>query len=276
MIIINSISSLKKIIRNKKPGQTTGFVPTMGALHEGHLSLIRKARRENDRVVVSIFVNPAQFGPKEDLKKYPRDIKRDCRLCLKEGVDIVFNPSVKDMYPGGFDTYVEVEALSRRLCGRSRPGHFRGVTTIVLKLFNLVRPDTAYFGQKDAQQLKIIKKMVFDLNVPVVIKAMPTVRETDGLAMSSRNSYLSGAEREDALVLYRSLMSAKDMVKSGVRDARRVINAVRNMVKEHAEIDYIEIVDPETFQQARKISRKSLVLIAARVGKTRLIDNIYV
>ena len=276
MIIVNKISSLKKIIRKRKPKQTIGLVPTMGALHEGHLSLIRKARNDNDCVVVSIFVNPAQFGPKEDLKKYPRDIKNDCRLCFKEGADIVFNPSAEEMYPDGFDTYVEVGRLSKRLCGRSRPGHFKGVATVVLKLFNLVNPDIAYFGQKDAQQVKIIERMVLDLNIGVVIKTMPIIRESDGLAMSSRNTYLNSREREDASVLSHSLTLAQNLVKAGTRDSKRVLDAVRNMINNHAKIDYVEIVDPETFLPVKKISKKSLMLMAAWVGKTRLIDNRYV
>jgi pantoate--beta-alanine ligase len=249
----------------------------MGALHEGHLSLIRRARNENDTVVVSIFVNPKQFGPKEDLKKYPRPLSRDLALCKKEGVDFVFLPGAQGMYPEGFSTYVEVDGLSSVLCGKSRPGHFRGVATVVAKLLNIVQPATLYLGQKDAQQAVIIRRMVKDLNFPVKVKVMPTVREKDGLALSSRNAYLTEAQRKDALALSQALKLAKVMVDNGAREPERIISRMRQVIRKKAlKIDYIEIADPDSLKPVNKIAGKVLITLAVRVGKTRLIDNLLI
>ena len=258
--------------------QSVGFIPTMGALHEGHLSLIRQARQENDKVVVSIFVNPAQFGPREDFKKYPRTFRRDAQLCQKEGVDIVFSPQSYDMYPKDFKTYVKVEDLSEVLCGKFRPGHFRGVTTVVAKLFNIVQPKLAYFGQKDAQQAIIIKKMASDLNMPISVKVMPTVREKDGLALSSRNVYLNPQERKDALALSQSLQLARVLINSGVKDLRTIVACIKKhiLAKKNAKIDYIAVVEPVNLRPLKKISNGCLIALAVRIGKTRLIDNIVI
>lgn len=265
----------KRLKQLKQKGQSIGFVPTMGALHEGHLSLIRQATKENKITVVSIFVNPAQFAPQEDLERYPRPIKKDLLLCQKQGVHYVFLPQVKDIYPGGFCTYVQVEGLSDPLCGKLRPGHFRGVATVITKLFNIVQPDLAYFGQKDAQQAIIIQRMVRDLNMPVKIKVMPVVRAKDGLALSSRNIYLSKSEREDALVLSKALNLAKFLIKGGARDANRIISRMRELIRRRpgAKIDYIAILDPENLKPLKKISDAHLIALAVSIGKTRLIDN---
>lgn len=279
MRVIKSPKRLTAEIRRYKlKNKSVGFVPTMGALHEGHLSLIRRARKENDIVTVSIFVNPAQFGPREDLKKYPRPIKDDLDLCRKEKVDFVFYPAVKDMYPKGWATHVHVEGLSSILCGRSRPGHFRGVATVVTKLFNIVHPDIAYFGQKDAQQAAIIRKMAEDLHFPVKVKIMPIIRNRDGLALSSRNVYLTPRQRQDALVLSESLRLAKDLLRNGTRDSGKVIYAMRDLIrqKKTAKIDYIAVVDLKSLKPVRKVSRGSLIALAVRVGNTRLIDNMIV
>ena len=276
MKLYKRISDLQRdILKLKREGKRIGFVPTMGYLHEGHLSLARYARRENDIVVISIFVNPTQFGPREDYRRYPRDLKRDLRLAREEGVDIVFYPSVEEMYPTKYRTYVEVEELSRVLCGKSRPGHFRGVTTVCAKLFNIVMPDVAYFGQKDAQQAIIIKRMVRDLNFPLKIKVLPIVREKDGLALSSRNVYLSSEERKEATVLYRSLKIAEQMVKEGVKDSRKIKRRVRNMIsrKKTAKIDYVEIVSLEDLEPVTVIDKPALLALAVWFGKARLIDN---
>lgn len=279
MKIVRSIRQMSRISRGLRLRcKSIGFIPTMGALHLGHISLIRQARRDNDIVVVSIFVNPAQFSPKEDFKKYPRDLKRDAGLCKKEGVDIIFNPEVNAMYPDGYKTYVNVNDLSNLLCGYFRPGHFNGVATVVTKLFNIVTPDAAYFGQKDAQQAIIIKRMTEDLNIPVKIKVMPTVREKDGLALSSRNTYLNEKERQDALVLYGALNKAKDSIRQGNRATATIIrnmNAVINK-KSNTKIDYVSIVNLEDLKPVGKIRDKVLVALAVWVGKTRLIDNIVV
>src|SRR3989338_7731944 len=262
----------------KREGRTIGFVPTMGYLHDGHLSLMRRARKDNDLVVLSIFVNPIQFGPHEDYKKYPRDFKKDERLAKGAGVDVLFYPAVKEVYPDGYSTYVEVDTLSNVLCGTSRPGHFKGVTTVVTKLFNIVQPDTAYFGQKDAQQTIIIQKMVHDLNMGLKIKVMPIVREKDGLAMSSRNVYLSKEERRDAVVLFSSLQEACDMIKSGEVISSRVISRIRDMIgeKKTARIDYVAAVDPLTLKDVKRISGTVLIALEVWAGKTRLIDNMVV
>ena len=276
-IISNPKLLQKEIIKLKTEGKTIGFIPTMGALHKGHLSLVEKARKDCNIVVVSIFVNPFQFGPKEDLKKYPRDLKRDISLC-KEYADILFYPSAKAMYPDNFLTTVEVNKLGNILCGVSRPGHFKGVATVVNKLFNIVLPDVAYFGQKDAQQVTIIKKMVSDLNMPTKIKVLSIIREPDGLAMSSRNVYLSKQERMDALVLNRSLELAKDLIKKGAADLEKIVSEMRRLILKvkSAKIDYISIVDPNTLGRLKKIEKQALILIAVFIGKIRLIDNILV
>lgn len=251
-------------------------MPTMGALHEGHLSLVRAARAESDCVVTSIFVNPTQFGPNEDLAKYPRSLERDCEMLEREGVDFVFAPSVEEMYPAGAVTWVTVEELSGKLDGGSRPGHFRGVTTVVAKLFHVVEPDKAFFGQKDAAQVAVIRRMVRDLKFPVEIVVCPIVREADGLAMSSRNAYLSSEERKRALVLHRSLLRVQELVRGGERKAARLIAAGKDeLARERAvRLDYFEIVNPETLDPVQDIGSGALVAAAAYVGATRLIDNI--
>ena len=275
MRLVRSISQAKKIIAaQKKKGRKIGLVPTMGFLHEGHLSLVRLARRKCDFLVVSVFVNPTQFGPSEDLRRYPRNLSRDMRLLKKEGVDLVFNPSRKTMYPGGFRTYVEVSDWSKLLCGASRPIHFRGVTTVVLKLFNILTPDIAVFGRKDYQQAVIIRKMVKDLNLGVRIITGPIVREPDGLAMSSRNIYLSRTQRENAVVLYDSLKWLRQAYIKGLRDPRLAKSKLASMVKsKKGKVDYIALVDKNTLEPVKKIKKGTLVALAVFFGRTRLIDN---
>ena len=253
-----------------------GLVPTMGALHEGHLSLVRRARSENATLVVTIFVNPTQFAPNEDLAAYPRDLDRDIALLEQEGADLVFLPSPEEIYPDGFDTWVSVERTSAPLEGESRPGYFRGVATVVCKLFNIVRPDGAYFGQKDAQQLQVIRRMNADLNLGVELTAMPTVREPDGLAMSSRNAYLSPAERRAAPVLYNSLRAPKDLYADGVRQAPAIREAMQRVLDAEplARIDYVSVADPDTLAELQHIDGPALVSLAVRIGNTRLIDNV--
>lgn len=253
---------------------TVGAVPTMGYLHEGHLALVRRARAENDHVVVSIFVNPTQFGPNEDYARYPRDPERDLALLRAEGVDAVFMPSVEEMYPEGFATYVNVERLTERLEGAHRPGHFRGVTTIVTKLFHILQPHRAYFGQKDAQQLIVIRRMTRDLAFPVDIVDVPTVREPDGLAMSSRNVYLSPDERRAATVLFRALERARQLWDAGVRDGDRLREAMREVIDSEplARADYVSVADPETLEELGAIEGRALASLAVRLGSTRLID----
>jgi pantoate--beta-alanine ligase len=260
----------------RRKGKTVGLVPTMGALHEGHLSLVRMARAQCDLVVVSIFINPLQFGPNEDLAKYPRNFDRDRDLLEREGVEIVFAPTVEEMYPAGAITYVTVEALSDRLCGRSRPGHFRGVTTVVSKLFHIVEPDRAFFGQKDAAQSVIIRRMVRDLDIPVQVVIGPIVREPDGLAMSSRNAYLDASQRLSALVLHRSLLAVQERFDRGERKVQALIEAGKQVFSEDPSVrlDYLEIVDPETLDPVDDLSQRALVAVAAFVGKARLIDNV--
>ncbi len=260
----------------RRAGKRLGFVPTMGALHEGHLSLVRAARTSSDVVAASIFVNPTQFGPNEDLAKYPRSFERDRELLEREGVDLLFAPPVEEMYPAGAVTWVTVEELSAKLDGRSRPGHFRGVTTVVSKLFHIVEPDAAYFGQKDAAQVAIVRRMVRDLNFPVEIVVCPIVREPDGLAMSSRNAYLDAAERKQALVLHRSLMRVQQLAEAGEQNAARLAAAGREeFARDNSvRIDYFEIVNPETLDPVEDVSRGALVAVAAYVGSTRLIDNL--
>ena len=277
MRVFSTIAEMRNASRAaRREGKRLGFVPTMGALHEGHLSLVRAARSASDVVAASIFVNPTQFGPNEDLAKYPRSFERDCELLEREGVEFVFAPSVEEMYPAGAVTWVIVEELSGKLDGRSRPGHFRGVTTVVSKLFHIVEPERAFFGQKDAAQVAIIRRMVRDLKLPVEIVVCPIVREPDGLAMSSRNAYLSADERKRALVLHRSLLRVQEMVGSGERDGARLIAAGKEELAREAgvRLDYFEIVDPDELDPVQRISGRALVAVAAYVGTTRLIDNI--
>ncbi|MFZ8843443.1 pantoate--beta-alanine ligase [Thermoflexus sp.] len=274
MRVVHTIAEARAV-RRALPG-TWGFVPTMGYLHEGHLSLVRRARAENDRVAVSVFVNPTQFGPHEDYARYPRDLERDLRLLEPLGVDLVFVPSVEEMYPPGFQTWVIVEEVSRPLEGASRPGHFRGVATVVAKLFNILQPDRAYFGQKDAQQTVVIRRMVQDLNIPVEIVICPTVREPDGLAMSSRNTYLNPEERRAATVLFRALQAAKARYEAGERDAERLREAMREVIRAEplARIDYVSVAHPETLQELERVEGPALLSLAVYIGTTRLIDNL--
>jgi len=257
-------------------GLRLGFVPTMGALHEGHLSLVRAAKTQCDVVVVSIFVNPLQFGPNEDLAKYPRNLDRDCQLLEKESVDFLFLPTVEEMYPEKAITYVTVEGLSEKLCGRSRPGHFRGVTTVVAKLFNIIEPDLSCFGQKDAAQAAIIRRLVRDLNFPVEIVVCPIVRDPDGLAMSSRNAYLNADQRKCALVLHRSLVEVRTRFEQGERLAAKLIESGKRVLAEESAVrlDYLEIVDTDTLEPEAEVRSTVLVAVAAFVGSTRLIDNV--
>jgi pantoate--beta-alanine ligase len=261
-----------------RAGKRLGFVPTMGALHEGHLSLVRAACASCDAVAASIFVNPTQFGPNEDLAKYPRSFDRDRELLAREGVEILFAPAVEEMYPAGAVTWVTVEDLSGKLDGRSRPGHFRGVTTVVAKLFHIVEPDAAFFGQKDAAQVAIIRRMVRDLNLPVEIVVGPIVREPDGLAMSSRNAYLDPEQRKQAQVLYQSLMEVKRLIHAGERNATELVAVGRAEFAKEAEVrlDYFEIVDPNALDPIPDISGGALIAVAAFVGPTRLIDNLLI
>ncbi len=279
MQILRTAGEMRNASRAAQRGQQRlGFVPTMGALHEGHLSLVRAARKHCESVIASIFVNPTQFGPNEDFGKYPRTFERDCELLRNEGVAVVFAPPVEEIYPPDAATWVTVDGLSDRLCGRSRPGHFRGVTTVVNKLFNIVEPDQAFFGQKDAAQVAILKRMVQDLRLPVEIVVCPIVREPDGLAMSSRNAYLSPGERTSALILSRTL---QDMERR-FRDGETNVSALIAMAKKtfasepNVRLDYLEIVDPDTLQTLGVLDRPALVAIAAFAGSTRLIDNLIV
>jgi pantoate--beta-alanine ligase len=269
------IRASRGIRANRK---TIGFIPTMGYLHEGHLSLVGESRKKTDTTIVSIFVNPAQFGPGEDFKAYPRDRVRDSALLRKEGVDLLFFPDAKDMYPPGFRTYVEVTGLQDKLCGRTRPGHFRGVCTVVLKLFEIVRPDAAFFGQKDAQQVLIIQKMVKDLDLGIKVEALPIIREPDGLALSSRNRYLSPEERKAALVLSRSLKEAERLISRGEKRADKIIEKIKAMIGREplARIDYAEIVDGRELEPVRSIREGALIALAVFIGKTRLIDNLVI
>jgi len=270
--VARSIAAFKAL----KLGRPLGFVPTMGYLHEGHLSLVRKARQENASAVISIFVNPTQFGPGEDFRRYPRDLQRDLDLLSKESVDAVFVPSAEEMYPEGFDTSVRVGALAKRLEGQGRPGHFEGVTTVVAKLFNIVEPDTAYFGQKDGQQAAVIKKMVADLDINLKVAVLPIVRETDGLAMSSRNSYLSPDERHAATVLYKSLRLAEELWQKGERGAETIRRYMRELIGQQslAAIDYVSVADAETLEELDTVKVPAMVSLAVKIGRTRLIDNI--
>ncbi len=277
MKICRTIEAMQSASRAARlGGLRLGFVPTMGALHEGHLSLVRTAKAECDAVAVSIFVNPLQFGPNEDLAEYLRTFERDRELLEKESVDFIFAPTVEEMYPEKAITYVTVEGMSEKLCGRSRPGHFRGVATVVAKLFNIVEPDIGFFGQKDAAQVAIIRRMVRDLNFPVEIVSCPIVRDPDGLAMSSRNAYLSAAQRKSALVLHRSLLEIEKHFQRGERSTAKLVEAGKRVLAEEpgARLDYLEAVDPDTLDPVEEIRKTTLVAVAAFVGATRLIDNI--
>jgi pantoate--beta-alanine ligase len=280
MEIIRTISWMKETVRQARAeNHVVGFIPTMGALHEGHLSLIRRARADCSRVYASIFLNPAQFGPNEDLSKYPRTFERDVEQLTDAGVDILFAPDAKEIYPAEFRTYVNVEGLSERLEGRSRPGHFRGVATVVLKLFEIVQPQFAYFGRKDAQQVRILQQMAADLNLNVEIVVCPIVRELDGLALSSRNTYLNPEERRAAAVLHRALDEARREMNAGTRDALQLQTTIREALSNEplARVDYVEIVDAESFESVARIGARPIyVLLAAFIGKTRLIDNLLI
>ncbi len=276
---VKSISQMKEISENwRKEGKKIAFVPTMGFLHEGHLSLVRLGKKLGDKLVVSIFVNPLQFGPAEDFREYPRDLERDAALLEKEGVDVLFCPEAEEMYPPGFQTYVEVAELTKGLCGAYRPGHFKGVTTVVLKLFNIVKPHLAIFGEKDYQQLQVIKRMVKDLNLDVEIVGHPTVREKDGLAMSSRNTYLSEEERESALSLFKALNFAQNLVKEGERDVAVLKKKLKEFIESHpfTKVQYIEFVDPSELTPVEKVEKETLCALAVFVGKARLIDNMLI
>ncbi|MGG2466569.1 pantoate--beta-alanine ligase [Paraclostridium bifermentans] len=276
MKIINNIKEIRKQVKDwKNDGLSVALVPTMGYLHEGHESLIKKASEDNDKVIVSIFVNPMQFGINEDLSTYPRNIDRDSDICEKNGASLIFNPSVEEMYTDGFSTFVDLNNLTSGLCGKSRPTHFRGVCTVVSKLFNIVNPDKTYFGQKDAQQLSMIKQMVTDLNFDIEIVSCPIVREADGLAKSSRNTYLSKEERQASTIINKSLKKAEALIKSGEKDSKNVIDFIKNEINKEplAKIDYISIVDNNTIKNIKTIEDGSLIAVAVFIGNTRLIDN---
>ena len=276
MHIARTVEEMKKLRNSIPESQKVGFVPTMGYLHEGHLSLLKQARKENDTVILSIFVNPIQFGPNEDLDRYPRDFERDERLAKEVGTDIIFYPTPEQMYPENYSSYVITEGLDKHLCGAKRPGHFKGVMTVVLKLFNITRPHNTYFGQKDIQQARIIEQMIKDFNLDINMHICPIVREEDGLAMSSRNVYLSPEERKQAAILYKALTNAKSLFEQGERNAEIIIKETEKLVKSSnlAKIDYVEIVDYDTMSPVKKLGKKSVLALAVYFGKTRLIDNI--
>lgn len=279
MRVLKSVRSMQKIAASyRRQGKRIGFVPTMGALHEGHAALLKRCKRENAVSVLSIFVNPTQFGPNEDFAKYPRVFKQDSTLARRLGVDIIFYPSATEMYPEGFRSSVEVKALSDVLCGAYRPGHFKGVTTVVLKLLNCVSPDVLYLGQKDAQQALIIQTMIADLNIPVEVIVCPTVREKDGLALSSRNQYLSLEERKEAIVLFQGLKAAQERISRGERNSKKVVDLITEMIKKYSrgKIDYIACVNTKDLSPTVKIVSDCFIMLAVRFGKTRLIDNIKV
>lgn len=276
MTVVREVEEVRSAVANaRRLHLSVGLVPTMGALHEGHVSLIRAARQECDQVVVWLFVNPTQFGPKEDLTRYPRPFEKDYALCLREGVDLLFAPPVTEVYPDGFRTVVAVEGLQDVLEGKSRPGHFRGVCTVVLKMLNMVGPDLAYFGQKDAQQVIVVQQMLRDLNVPVRLRICPTVREPDGLALSSRNQYLSDEERRQALVLYRALCAGRDGILAGERDGEAVRRTMERVVAgvPAARLDYAAVVQARTLEPLGQLAGTVLLALAVRLGATRLIDN---
>ena len=276
MKVVGTIKEVRELVKEwKKNGETVGFVPTMGYLHEGHGSIITKARENNDKVVVSIFVNPMQFGPTEDLDSYPRDLEKDSKFCESLGADLIFHPEPEEMYHEDFSSYVDMSVLTEELCGLSRPVHFRGVCTVVTKLFNIVQPDNAYFGQKDAQQLAIIKHMVQDLNMDINVVGCPIVREEDGLAKSSRNTYLSPEERKAALILSKTVKLAKELIDAGEKDADVVVAKMKENIETEpmAKIDYVKAVNGLTMQQQKEIKAPMLIAMAVYIGKTRLIDN---
>ncbi len=277
MQIVATVKEVREQVKAwKKEGLSVGFVPTMGYLHEGHKSLIDKAVEENDRVVVSVFVNPIQFGPKEDLASYPRDLDRDAKLCQDAGANLIFHPENEEMYFDDFCTFVDMDDLTQGLCGKTRPTHFRGVCTVVSKLFNIVAPDKAYFGQKDAQQLAVIRRMVRDLNFDIEIVGCPIIREEDGLAKSSRNTYLSPEERAAAVILHKGLTEGEKMIKAGEKDAAKVVKAITDIIESEplARIDYVEMVDWNTLKPVTEIVDEVLTAVAVYVGTTRLIDNV--
>ena len=279
MHIITSVKEMReRTAAARAEGNTIAFVPTMGFLHEGHASLMREGRKRGNLLVVSIFVNPAQFGAGEDFESYPRDLRRDSEIARECGVDIIFAPDAREMYPAGYQTWVNVETISLPLCGASRPGHFRGVTTVVTKLFNIVKPTFAFFGEKDYQQLAVIRRMVSDLNMDVEVVGLPTVREPDGLAMSSRNSYLSVAERKSALCLSRALAAASTLFRSGEVSVARLREAVLGILGEEPEacIDYVEFRDGENLEEMERADERTVLALAVRIGATRLIDNVIV
>ncbi len=279
MKVVEKIPEMRNILGEiRKKGLSIGFVPTMGFLHQGHLSLVKAARQENDFVVVSIFVNPIQFGVGEDYEEYPRDLERDQALASAEGCDLIFSPTVNEMYPPGYSTFVDVQGLTDSLCGAHRPGHFRGVTTVVAKLFSLVSPQRVYFGQKDGQQALVLKKMVTDLNMNLEFHILPTVREQDGLAMSSRNKYLTPEQRRHAPVLYKSLQEAKKRIEQGERRAKTIKQLMLEMIDtvDGSKVDYVEIVETKNLQPVETLEGECLVALAVRLGNTRLIDNILV
>jgi pantoate--beta-alanine ligase len=276
MKLVKTIDEVRYQVKQwKSEGKTVGFVPTMGYLHEGHQSLIERAYQENDKVVVSIFVNPTQFGPKEDLESYPRDLDRDSKVCEKARADLIFHPEVSEMYEAGACTIVNMDGLTKELCGKSRPTHFQGVCLVVSKLFHIVTPDRAYFGQKDAQQFAVIKRMVKDLNFDIEIVGCPIIREEDGLAKSSRNTYLSGEERKAAVVLSQALTKGKSVIEEGERSAKKVKDDICEIIQRepHAKIDYVEVVNFDTIEPIETINGNILVAIAVFIGRTRLIDN---
>jgi pantoate--beta-alanine ligase len=277
MKVTKTIKSVRKFVKTaRRKDKKIGFVPTMGALHIGHISLIKKAKQQTDFVVVSIFVNPTQFGPSEDFKKYPRPIKSDLAICRKAGVDVVFAPSAQEMYPDENLTWVNVEKLTKPLCGKLRLGHFRGVATVCAKLFNIVAPDVAFFGQKDAQQALVIKQMVADLNMPLKVVVCPTVRQAEGLAVSSRNQYLTRQQKKDATYIFRALKKSESQIKQGIKRSKSIIGEMKKILKQvpSIKIEYISIVDAETLQELDKITGRVLIAVAVKIGSTRLIDNI--
>lgn len=276
MKLIKDIGMMRTYRKGIEREKIVGFVPTMGYFHEGHLSLIRKARKESDILVVSIFVNPTQFGPQEDFESYPRNLEQDGKLAQAEGVDVVFAPSVEQIYPKGYSTFVEVEGhLTSTLQGKMRPGHFRGVTTILTKLFNTVSPDRSYFGEKDYQQAMVVRKLVRDLNLNIEIITLPTVREKNNVAASSRNSYLTASERKAATVLYRSLIRAKRDTAEGIMDTQTILSHIKDLIGKEplAQIDYVAIVNPATLKPIQKINQEAVVLVAVKIGEVSLIDN---
>jgi len=277
MEVITKINEMQtRVFSIKDRKETIGLVPTMGALHEGHLSLIRNARDENEKLIISIFVNPTQFDNKEDFKTYPQQLDEDIEIAKGENVDIVFAPSAGELYPDGYGTHVLQTKLTESLCGKKRPGHFKGVATIVTKLFNIIKPDRAYFGQKDYQQSVVVKKLVKDLNMEIEVKVLPIVRDKDGLALSSRNKHLNSQERYNALCIYNSLLHAKSLYSSNIKDVKKIIEEMTSIIKstKHTKIDYVSIVNPDTLENISRVNGKAVAAVAAYVGDTRLIDNI--